>query len=137
MDHYRKNGSISRNRKGIEQYLESLLSEKLSVTINRYILWQQGLIKLETGNIAEGLSALGKIVAQEQDKYQRDKLNLELGERAYAQDNFGVAISSLHQLERLGIEGKKKLWLSYLDTCLHYLLIDRQYSSSRPTKGLN
>ncbi len=115
LDHYRNEGSINRNKKAIEQYLESLLSEKLSATINRYILWQQGLIKLETGNTVEGFLALGKVIAQEQDKFQRDKLNLEIGERAFALKNYGVAISSLRQIDGLGIEGKKKLWLSYLE----------------------
>ncbi|MCF7911827.1 MAG: hypothetical protein K9M99_04830 [Candidatus Cloacimonetes bacterium] len=98
-----------------EAALNQLLARNISVTVNRHILLMLSRLAIREGDVDSGLAAMSKIVNQEQDKYERDKLNLELGKLAYKNKRFGVAISSLRQIEDLSLSSKKQLWESYLE----------------------
>jgi hypothetical protein len=95
--------------------LEFILSENVSVTINRYILLIKAERVIERGEVDAGLADLSKLINQEQDKYERDKLNLKLGKTAFREKRYGLVISSFRQLDELSVPGRKQLWESYLE----------------------
>jgi len=108
------NGKLKGSNIDLENYLIKLLAENISVKINRYILRTQAYLTIESGNIETGLSALSRLANQEQNRYDREKLVRETGELAFINGRYGLAISSLRQIEGLGIRWQKMLWESYI-----------------------
>ncbi|MDP8211255.1 MAG: FxLYD domain-containing protein [Candidatus Stygibacter australis] len=108
------NGKLKGSNIDLENYLIKLLAESISVKINRYILRTQAYLTIESGNIETGLSALNRLANQEQNRYDREKLVRDSGALAFRNGRYGLTISSLRQIEGLGIKWQKMLWESYI-----------------------
>ncbi|MCF7918440.1 MAG: hypothetical protein K9N06_00820 [Candidatus Cloacimonetes bacterium] len=96
-------------------FLDEVIAEMLSSTINHYCMWEKGKIWFSEGRTKEGYELFDKVIEQEMNKYNRNKLNKKLAEYAYEKGDFSQVLSHYRQIEDLTFIEQKRMWEAYLE----------------------